>query len=186
MRGTAGSAAAPAARCKNWRRGSFIFEPSLSGLFLNHLVGGAERPRDFAERVLRNIGSGLPCQSGLMLAVRITLAHFSVSSAMCFPKSSGLRTNGRLAHSVKRVLILESLKPALISQLSLSIMSVGVFFGAPIPCQPLSSKPGTNSLLLGTSGSTSKRVAVVTASGQSLAALICSMQVVAVSNMACA
>src|SRR6266542_2899785 len=28
----------------SWRKGSFIFEPSLSGLFLNHLVGGAERP----------------------------------------------------------------------------------------------------------------------------------------------
>src|SRR5262249_1741512 len=33
----------------------------------------------FAERVLRNIGSGLPRQSGLMLRVRMSLPHFSVS-----------------------------------------------------------------------------------------------------------
>jgi hypothetical protein len=31
---------------------------------------------------------GLPRQSGLMLAARITLLHFSVSSPMSFPKSS--------------------------------------------------------------------------------------------------
>jgi hypothetical protein len=36
----------------------------------------------FAERVLRNIGSGLPRQSALMLAARITLPHFSVSAAI--------------------------------------------------------------------------------------------------------
>src|SRR5262245_66632205 len=46
---------------------------------------GAHRP--FAERALRNIGSGLPCHSGLMLAARITLPHFSVSSAISFPNS---------------------------------------------------------------------------------------------------
>src|SRR5262249_61375280 len=44
----------------------------------------------FAERVLRNIGSGLPRQSGLMLAARITLPHFSVSSATSFPNSAGV------------------------------------------------------------------------------------------------
>src|SRR6266540_7549707 len=32
---------------------------------------------------------GLPCQSGLILAARITLPHFSVSSAMNFPNSEG-------------------------------------------------------------------------------------------------
>jgi hypothetical protein len=37
--------------------------------------------RDFAERDSWNIGSGLPCQSGLMLAARITLPHFSVFTA---------------------------------------------------------------------------------------------------------
>src|SRR5262245_30059053 len=52
MRETAGSAAAPAARCKNCRRGSFIsIPPSLVSLF-DHLVGaGEERRRNFeAER----------------------------------------------------------------------------------------------------------------------------------------
>src|SRR5215470_1503375 len=34
-----------------------------------------QRPVDFAERVLRNVGIGLPHQSALMLAARITLPH---------------------------------------------------------------------------------------------------------------
>src|SRR5258707_7000839 len=38
MRDTAGSAAAPAARCRKSRRGSFIFEPPARFTSLNHLV----------------------------------------------------------------------------------------------------------------------------------------------------
>jgi hypothetical protein len=45
--------------------------------------------RDFAERVLRNIRRRLVDHSGLMLAARITLPHFSVSSAMSLPNSAG-------------------------------------------------------------------------------------------------
>src|SRR5262245_36309481 len=54
IRDTAGSAAAPAARCRNCRRGSFIFEPPSQFTSLDHLVGeqldrvrhlNAERPR---------------------------------------------------------------------------------------------------------------------------------------------
>src|SRR5262249_15537782 len=48
---------------------------------------GAHRP--FAERALRNISRGRADYSALMLAARITLAHFSVSSAMSLPKSAG-------------------------------------------------------------------------------------------------
>src|SRR5262245_61468996 len=39
MRETAGSAAAPAARCRKFRRGSFILSPSCF-TSLDHLVGG--------------------------------------------------------------------------------------------------------------------------------------------------
>src|SRR5262245_16235184 len=43
MRDTAGSATAPAARCKNVRRGSFILEPPFTSF--DHLVGAAEQHR---------------------------------------------------------------------------------------------------------------------------------------------
>src|SRR5262245_48833902 len=51
MRDTAGSAAAPAARCRKRLRGSFIMNPPCGSLF-DHLVGaGDERRRNFeAER----------------------------------------------------------------------------------------------------------------------------------------
>src|SRR5262249_30895528 len=41
-RETDGSAAAPAARYRNFRRGSFIFEPPFRFTSLDHLVGGYE------------------------------------------------------------------------------------------------------------------------------------------------
>src|SRR5262245_17596628 len=41
MRDTAGSAAAPAARCRKFRRGSFISRTSLTSL--DHLVGAGEQ-----------------------------------------------------------------------------------------------------------------------------------------------
>jgi hypothetical protein len=47
-------------------------------------------PRDFAGRVLRNIGRRTG-YSGLMLAARITLAHFSVSLTRKFANSAGGR-----------------------------------------------------------------------------------------------
>src|SRR5262245_846721 len=43
MRGTTGSAAAPAARCRNCRRGSFIFEPPFTSF--DDLVGTREHAR---------------------------------------------------------------------------------------------------------------------------------------------
>jgi hypothetical protein len=49
--------------------------------------------------------------SGLMLAARITLPHFSVSSAMSLPKSAGEPTSGVLPRSASRALILESRGP---------------------------------------------------------------------------
>jgi hypothetical protein len=41
------------------------------------------------QRVLRNIGSGLPRQSGLMLAATLTLPHLLVSSEISLPTVKG-------------------------------------------------------------------------------------------------
>ena len=77
--------------------------------------------------------------SGLMPADLITLAHFSVSSAMSLPKSAGEPDNAVPPRSTRRALILGSARPALISLLRLSMILETVFLGAPIPNQPLAS-----------------------------------------------
>jgi hypothetical protein len=51
--------------------------------------------------------------------------------------------NGVVPKSASRALILGSAELAVISLLSLSMISLDVFLGAPIPFQPLASKPGT-------------------------------------------
>src|SRR5262249_58285514 len=89
--------------------------------------------------------AGMLLHSGLMLAARITLPHFSVSSAMSLPKSAGEPTSGVLPRSASRALILESARAALISLLSLSTISAGVALGAPTPNQLLSSYPAKTS-----------------------------------------
>ena len=71
--------------------------------------------------------------SGLMPANLITLPHFSVSSAMSLPKSAGEPASTVPPRSASRALILGSARPALISLLSLSTISAGVFLGAPTP-----------------------------------------------------
>src|SRR5262245_17824352 len=93
----------------------------------------------FAERVLRNVGSGLPRHSGLMLADRITFPHFSVSSAQSFPNSVGDSGVGTLPNSASLALIFGSARPALISPLSFSTISLGVSLGAPTPFQRFTS-----------------------------------------------
>src|SRR5215471_10996789 len=77
--------------------------------------------------------------SALMLAARITLAHFSVSSAMSLPKSAGDIGIGTPPRSASRALIVGSARPALIASLSLSTISAGVFLGTPTPYQKLAS-----------------------------------------------
>src|SRR5262249_18525994 len=52
MRDTAGSAAAPAARCKNVRRGSFISNPPSATSSFGHFVGAGRPPS--AERSFLN------------------------------------------------------------------------------------------------------------------------------------
>src|SRR5215510_11046367 len=77
--------------------------------------------------------------SALMLAVRMTLLHLSVSSAMSFSKSAGAPASGMPPNSASRAFILGSASAALISLLSVSTISRGVFARAPTPCQPLAS-----------------------------------------------
>src|SRR6266545_4008295 len=91
------------------------------------VVGAAERPR-FRLTAGYGISVRLPDHSGLMPADLITLAHLSVSSAMSWPKSAGEPASTVPPKSASRALILESAKPALISLLSLSTISAGVFF----------------------------------------------------------
>src|SRR5262249_8208257 len=82
---------------------------------------------------------GTPRQSALMLAARITLAHFSVSSAMSLAKSAGEPGSTVPPRLASCALSLGSAWPALISLLSLSIICDGVFLGAPTPNQVLAS-----------------------------------------------
>jgi hypothetical protein len=78
-------------------------------------------------------------QSALMLAARITLAHFSVSSTMNLPNAPGVIGIGVPPRSARRAFILGSSRAALTSLLSFATISAGVFLGAPIPYQLLPS-----------------------------------------------
>src|SRR5215813_10459287 len=77
--------------------------------------------------------------SGLILANRTTLAHFSISSAMSLPNSVGVIGIGSAPRLAIWAFILASASPALISLLSRSMISVGVPLGAPKPCHPVAS-----------------------------------------------
>src|SRR5215475_10138715 len=94
----------------------------------------------FAERPLWNVRRRrAPAYSTLMLAARITLAHFSVCSAMNLANSTDELGNTAAPRSANRALSLGSARPALISLLSWSMTAGGVFFGAPTPCHPTES-----------------------------------------------
>jgi hypothetical protein len=84
--------------------------------------------------------------SALILAARMTLAHFSVSSATNFANSVGDPIKTVVpTRSVNRALILGSARPALISLLSLSMIAAGVFLGTPKPnrCRFHGGAPGS-------------------------------------------
>src|SRR5262249_10890918 len=72
---------------------------------------------DFAEWVMEYRG-----HSTLMLAARITLAHFSVSSAMSLPKSAGEPESTEAPRSARRALIVGSARARLISLFNFSTM----------------------------------------------------------------
>src|SRR5262245_22919160 len=135
-------------------------------------TGRYEKTHDLAHDPTRRTGTDY---SGLMFATRIKLPHFSVSSAMSLANSAGEPGSAVPPNSASRALIFGSAKPALISLLSLSMISACVFLGAPMPNHVLASKPGTNSLTVGIFGSTSERTAVVTASARSFPTLMYSI-----------
>src|SRR5262249_41621661 len=113
--GAADSRLAPAARWRNRRQRSFMVR------------------REAMEFL------GTWPHSGLMLAPRITLPHFSVSSAMSLTKSEGEPGITVPPKSAILALILGSARPALISLLSVLMTCEEVLRGAPIPVNALDS-----------------------------------------------
>src|SRR5262249_27410021 len=95
--------------------------------------------RDFAKRDVMEYLAPFAVQSALMPANLITLAHFSVSSAMTFPKSAAHPANTARPSSASRDFILRSARAALTSLLSMSRISTGVPLGAHTPFHTLAS-----------------------------------------------
>src|SRR5262245_41260751 len=81
-----------------------------------------QRPRPDAGIFEEAVSAGAR-YSGLMLAARMTLAHFSVSSAMSLPKSAGVPGSGVPPRSENLSFNLGSVRPALTSALSVRMIS---------------------------------------------------------------
>ena len=77
--------------------------------------------------------------SAVIFANLITLAHFSVSSAIRFPNSAGVIDSGSTPKLIKRAFVAGFNTMALISLLSFSMIAEGVPLGAPMPFQPVAS-----------------------------------------------
>src|SRR5580692_9831231 len=75
----------------------------------------------------------------LILADRMTLAHFSVSLAISSPNCADVMDSGRRPKPTRRARVSGSATMALISLFSLSTMAAGVAAGAQMPNQPLAS-----------------------------------------------
>src|SRR5215471_17743632 len=82
---------------------------------------------------------GSPDHSGLMLAARITLPHFSVYSATKLPNPADELANGASPKSTSRDLNVGSARAALTCLLRIAMISGAVFAGAPSPTQPAAS-----------------------------------------------
>src|SRR5262249_20291983 len=82
--------------------------------------------RHFAERNVMECLVGAAGHSGLMLAARITLLHFSVSLTMKASKSAEEPANIALPRSERPACTWGSARIALISLLSLSTIAPGV------------------------------------------------------------
>src|SRR5215468_4963540 len=74
---------------------------------------------------------------GLMLAAKITLPHFMVSSAISLAKSAGEPGSTDAPRLASRAWRLASARLALTCVFNLLMISAGVFLGAPMPYQLL-------------------------------------------------
>src|SRR5262245_27383298 len=90
----------------------------------------------FAERDLWNTSRD---HSGLILAARITLPHFMVSSAISLAKSAGEPGSTVAPRLASRAWKLASARLALTCVFNLLMISAGVFLGAPMPYHALAS-----------------------------------------------
>jgi hypothetical protein len=123
--------------------------------------------------------------SALMPALRTTLPHFAVSLTTNLSRLAGETVNAVPPKSVSRAMILRSASDALIFLLSLSMISGGVFLGAPIAIQEFASKFGRKSPSVGMFGNAGECDAVVAARARNLSALICSMDPDRLSKATC-
>src|SRR6516165_5087971 len=123
------------AHCSKRHRCSIIWSVRAAS------VGGTSRlvRKDSRNERYGIFGRDRADHSALMPANLITLAHFSVSAAMCLPKSVGGPPNGVAPRSASRACILGSDRAALIALLRVSITSAGVLLGAQKPPQKLAS-----------------------------------------------
>src|SRR6516164_8858131 len=88
----------PTGLCRLWPAADIAVEMLTAGLSRT-----GRESEGFAQRALWNIDSTAHRpHSGLMLAARITFAHFSVSSATNFPNSAGVIGMGSPASSARR------------------------------------------------------------------------------------
>src|SRR5262249_57689998 len=121
----------------NQQQGAFKTERSFG--FANPVSG--QRPRGQIQKISAGKFHNLPLwnadeatlHSALMLAARITLPHFSVSSVTSLPKSAGDAAWMRNPRSSYFALISGRARDALISLLSTSTISAGIFFGPAMP-----------------------------------------------------
>src|ERR1700722_11029595 len=124
----------PIGRDQNESVALIIDIPDFSGLL---------RPQEFEVRFFQDFllvhATALRPHSGLMLAARITLAHFSVSATIRSSKAAGETASGVPPSSASCAFILGSATMALTAPLSLSMMSGGVLLGAPMPSHGLAS-----------------------------------------------
>src|SRR5215831_2235698 len=134
------TAAAPGAVCQAWatdRRCRRARAPSITaGRRCGH---GPVGPRIRRSGVMEYAPRAHRPHYGLMLAAKITLPHFMVSSAISLAKSAGEPGSTVAPRLASRAWKLASARLALTCVFNLLMVSAGVFLGAPMPYQLLAS-----------------------------------------------